>query len=155
MTLTFGEVAESHVGMQKIGSMAEKGFSYEELLQAQQYFESRGCDTLLVHLNQFLPQSGCDVIEQEQLQIAKTDPKSKPDILVARNGMKCLIDDDQGIYMLTEMLMFQWDKNLFNARRKVVQQKLARYNLNFDHVGQTANLKRGLGLRFLGTKYHY
>jgi len=27
MTLTFGEVAESHVGMQKIGVMDKKGFN--------------------------------------------------------------------------------------------------------------------------------
>ena len=38
MTLTFGEVAESHVGMQKIGVMDKKGFQYNELLKAQSFF---------------------------------------------------------------------------------------------------------------------
>lgn len=55
MTLTFGEVAESHVGMEKIGKMDPKGFTYDELVRAQAYFESRGCETMLIHLNDYLP----------------------------------------------------------------------------------------------------
>ena len=42
ITLTFGEVAESHVGMQQIGSMDEHCFSYNDLLHAQKYFSEKG-----------------------------------------------------------------------------------------------------------------
>ncbi len=145
MTLTFGEVAESHVGMQKIGKKAKRGFSYDELLRAQQYFKDRDCDTLLVHLNQFLPESGCDAEDDKQLKKAKTDKKFQAWILVARNGVKCLTGDDKGKNILTEMLIFKWDTKLYNERRKIVQNKRARHNLNFSDKKQIANFEEGKG----------
>lgn len=145
MTLTFGEVAESHVGMQKIGSMAERGFSYKELRRAQKYFNARGCATELIFLNNFLPAEGCDSYETEQLNIALNNDKYKAWILVARNGINCLTGDNKGENITTEMLMFKWDDKMYNERRGVVQNKLARHNLNFSDHKQTADFENGKG----------
>ena len=39
VTLTFGDLAESHVGMQKIGKMAERGFRLSDVQKATKWFE--------------------------------------------------------------------------------------------------------------------
>lgn len=146
MTLTFGEVAESHVGMEKIGKMDAKGFTYDELVRAQAYFESKGCETMLVHLNDYLPQGEPkDVIEKSQLKKAREHPSYQAWILVARNGIKCLTGDDKGKNILTEMLLFRWDTKLYNERRGIVQNKLARHNLNFSDTKQVADFEQGKG----------
>lgn len=144
MTLTFGEVAESHVGMQKIGQMDKVGFSLEDLLKAQGYFKSKGCETTLLHLNNFLPQC-CDEEENKQLQIAKEDNKYQAWILIAENGIECLTGDNKGKDLLTEMLLFEWDTKLYNERRNIVQEKRARHNLNFSDNKQKADFSQGKG----------
>ena len=145
MTLTFGEVAESHVGMEKIGKMDKKGFSYDELLIAKAYFESKGCKVLLVHLNDYLPQDVDDPIEKVQLKAANFNPRYQAWILIARDGIKCLTGDEGGKNILTEMLLFKWDTKLYNERRKIVQNKLARHNLNFSDTKQLADFEHGKG----------
>jgi hypothetical protein len=35
ITITLGEVAENHVGMQKIGTKSEKGFDIDKLITIQ------------------------------------------------------------------------------------------------------------------------
>ena len=40
VTLTFGDQAENHVGMQKIGKLADSGFDYNDLVQAKTKFEA-------------------------------------------------------------------------------------------------------------------
>ena len=52
ITITFGEVAENHVGMQKIGSKYDKGFSKIELETISDEFKS---DSYLYYLNDYLP----------------------------------------------------------------------------------------------------
>jgi hypothetical protein len=54
MTLTFGDVAESHVGMQKIGKMADNGFSLKDLQRASLYYESKGYKTIIINLNEYI-----------------------------------------------------------------------------------------------------
>ena len=93
VTLTYGDVAESHVGMQKIGQMAEKGFQLEDLQKAKTYFEEKGSTVQLITLNDFLP-------KEEQ---NKADPAY---LLVIRDGLKHLINDDKGQYLLTETQFF-------------------------------------------------
>ena len=145
VTLTFGDVAESHVGMQQIGQMADVGFSYEDLQGAKEYFDSKGCQTLLIHLNDFLPQFCEDQEENAYLEVAKTDPSYQAWVLVARDGLKCLTGDTEGKNLLTEMLLFKWDDQLWNPRKGQVQTKHARHNLNFAQVGQTADFQEGKG----------
>ena len=145
MTLTFGEVAESHVGMQKIGQKDKEGFSYNDLLKAQKYFNSKGCKTILLHLNNFLPEKCHDKEENEKLKIAKNQKSYQAWILVAKKGIECLTGDKDGENLLTEMLLFKWDTKLYNERRDIVQEKRARHNLNFSNKKQTADFTKGKG----------
>lgn len=145
VTLTFGDVAESHVGMQKIGKMADKGFSLSDIKKARKWFKSRGCETLIIELNQFLPEDVEDENERQSLIDAKERDKFKAYIFVARNGLKYLIDDNNGKDLLTEMLFFKWDTKVYNVKKKIVQNKNARYNLNFDEDHQVADFKIGNG----------
>lgn len=132
VTLTYGDVAESHVGMQKIGQMAEKGFQLEDLLKAKTYFEEKGSTVHLITLNDFLPKE-----EQNKAESAY--------LLVIRDGLKHLINDDKGHYLLTETQFFTWDAKLWNKRRKIVQNKNARHNLNFSDHKQVADFQNGKG----------
>ena len=146
ITLTYGEVAESHVGMQLIGTMCERGFCKTEMLKAKDVFEKLGCKTVMVNLNDFLPNEVENDYEKQQLKVAKTDKEFEAYVLVIRNGVSCLTNDKDGDkYLLNEMLFYPWDTKLYNERRGIVQNKNARYNLNFDKVGQTANFTEGKG----------
>ena len=147
ITLTFGEVAESHVGMQKIGNEAEVGFSHVDLVKTQNKFIKGGCKTLLIRLNDFLPKEGWEGItekERHELQEAKTKPEFEAYVLVVKNGLKALTGDD-GKELLTEMLLYKWDTMLYNERRKKVQNKNARYNVNFDQEKQVEEFSKGKG----------
>lgn len=140
VTLTFGDVAESHVGMQKIGRMAENGFNIDDIKRARKWFKARGCKTMIIKLNDFLPNSVETGEEQKKLLEAKDAY-----IFVARNGLKHLIGDDIGSNLLTEMLFFEWDTKIYNVKKKIVQNKNARYNLNFDDRHQVSDFKIGNG----------
>jgi len=147
VTLTFGEVAESHVGMQKIGRMADRGFSHEDLKRAADYFIRKGCDAFIIDLNAFLPDISTIKDEEEKMYLnqALHEEDFQAYVLVVRNGMKCTQDDNEGKHLLTEMLFFDWDSKLYNERRGIVQNKLARHNLNFDEHGQEADFQAGKG----------
>lgn len=142
MTLTFGDVAESHVGMQKLGKMADHGFTLEDITRASKYFSDRGCETIIVHLNAYLPETVKDPDESWFLEQAKIDPEYQAYVLIARGGLRVISDVNE---LTTEMLLYEWDTKLYNERRDVVQNKNARHNLNFDDERQTADFTQGKG----------
>lgn len=148
ITLTFGDVAESHVGMQKIGTMADKGFSYTDLVNAQKYFESLGCETGIIHLNKFLPKHPADYNNPKEvgsLQIANENIEYQAYVLVAKDGLKHLTGDNGVSELTLEMLLYDWDNKFYNTRRKVIQNKRARHNLNFSKTTQISDFKEGKG----------
>jgi len=145
VTLTFGDVAESHVGMQKIGKMADHGFSISDIKMAKKWFKMKGCETVLIKLNDFLPETVENTQEEGRLTDAKEDSECQAYVFVARDGLKYLIDDSNGINILTEMLLFKWDTKVYNVKRRVVQNKNARYNLNFSDRHQISDFKIGNG----------
>eukprot|EP01128_Nolandella_sp_AFSM9_P004644 TRINITY_DN2111_c0_g1_i2.p3 TRINITY_DN2111_c0_g1~~TRINITY_DN2111_c0_g1_i2.p3 ORF type:complete len:125 (+),score=56.32 TRINITY_DN2111_c0_g1_i2:690-1064(+) len=55
ITITFGDQAENHVGMQIIGAMHDTGFTLSDMDQAQQAFTHLGCQCEMVNLNNALP----------------------------------------------------------------------------------------------------
>jgi hypothetical protein len=55
-SLTFGDVAENHKGMQKIGQFAENGFTVNDLNRAKKWFDEKGCRCKLVNLTWLLPE---------------------------------------------------------------------------------------------------
>ena len=78
LTLTFGDVAENHVGMQKIGNLAEQGFTIQHLLHVKEYFDALNVETKIIHLN---------------------TPGIKADdayVLIIKNGVNSLLNDPNG-----------------------------------------------------------
>ena len=54
MTMTFSEVVENQTGMEMIGEISDKGFSYENLICAKGFFEKMGSNCELVCLNELI-----------------------------------------------------------------------------------------------------
>jgi hypothetical protein len=50
VTITFGDRAENHAGMQQLGAGAASGFTHGELLRAAQLFREQGCECQLLDL---------------------------------------------------------------------------------------------------------
>eukprot|EP00042_Codosiga_hollandica_P034434 m.240968 g.240968 ORF g.240968 m.240968 type:complete len:300 (-) comp54409_c0_seq2:80-979(-) len=128
-TLTFGDQAENHVGMQKIGQMAERGFSEAELSTAQEWFQARSISTELVRLNELLP----------------ADSNAEPAlVLMARGGLAALLDEGQTVdQFFTEQQVLDKDKKAFMYGRVV--NKHARHNLCFAETAQAPDYESGKG----------
>lgn len=54
ITITFGDQAENHRGMQKIGKEAKNGYSRKDLELSKEKFEKSGYKCILVNLNEYL-----------------------------------------------------------------------------------------------------
>lgn len=76
ITITFGDRAENHKGMQLLGTPATRGYSITELEAAQQKFEDKGYKTNMVDLNTYID------IEAPQAKV-----------LVVKRGADCLLDN--------------------------------------------------------------
>ena len=99
-----------------------------------------------MHLNNYLPTGQPpNFIEKAQLKKARENHSYQAWILIARNAIKYLNDDDKGKNILSEMLLFEWDSKLYNKRKGIVQNKLARHNLNFSDAKQVADFENGKG----------
>lgn len=121
-TLTFCDQAENHAGMQKIGSLAKDGFSVEELRSVHTQLTSQGVNCELVDLN------------------------DNAVVLVVRNGVNCLLNDNEGVnklYAEHAELKPQWDTKAV-MRGRVVN-KRARHNLCFADFDQAPDYDKGKG----------
>jgi len=128
-TLTFGDVAENHKGMEKIGQLAANGFTIEDLNNAQNYFNSLNAATRLVHLNQYLSH---DVITDDAY------------ILIIKNGVNILLNDDDGANKLfIEQDNLEKDKKALMYGRVV--NKHARHNLCFSSSSSLPDYEKGKG----------
>lgn len=54
-TITFGENAENHVGMQQLGKRGEYGFELSTIELAMRNFKDSGCEVELVKIHDALP----------------------------------------------------------------------------------------------------
>ncbi len=131
ITITFGDQAENHKGMQVIGTAAEKGFTLAELQNAQNYFNSIGCQSEIIHLNQFLPQG---ITCQENAYI-----------LVARGGVNAILKEHNltATHLFNEQAALDFDKKAFMYGRVV--NKHARWNLCYADFDQEPNYEEGRG----------
>lgn len=128
ITITFGDQAENHTGMQKLGSLAENGFSLSDLEKAKSFFESKGCECFILNLNDF--------------NDGKGDSAS---VLVIRKGVNAMLSDtgSSSNVLFKEQINLKWDtKALMRGR---VVNKHARYNLCFDEKGQDSSFEEGKG----------
>jgi len=118
ITLTFGDQAENHHGMQKIGNLSEKGFTYDDLIAAKTIFEEKGIECELVVL----------------------DKETDAYFLIARNGVSAFCSVKN---LWLEQLSLDPDKKAL-MRGRVVNKK-ARWNLCFSEFSQEANFEEGKG----------
>jgi hypothetical protein len=133
-TLTFGDVAENHARMQKIGKLSDSGFTYSDLLKAKAYFDENNIKTEVYHLNGLLNDE----------DISK---KLKPDdayVLVARKGVNILLNDENTADDLyNEQNNLEKDKKAY-MHGKVVDKK-ARHNLCFGETAQDPDYENKKG----------
>jgi len=121
VTITCGEVAENHVGMQKLGDIADVGFTIVDLERSKRYFEEQGYSCELVRLDSELP-------------------VPEAGILIVRNGLNAFANADA---LREEMVSLAWDTKA-KMRGRVVD-KHARHNLCFSKDGQKPDYSAGKG----------
>jgi hypothetical protein len=130
ITITFGDQAENHVGMQKIGQMANSGFTINELTLAKAKFEQIGCVCELVNLNNGLPAGNIG---------------DSASVLIIRNAVDKLLATihSNANAMLAEQSNLDVDKKALMYGRVV--NKHARHNLCFSDFSQDPDYENGLG----------
>ena len=130
MTLTFGDQGENHAGMEVIGKAAEEGFNENDLRRVQEFLGGLGHATELIDLRDYATDRPEDA------------PAPAAAFVLVIRGFLTKARADQ---ILKENLAFEWDKKLWNARQRKVQNKHARHNVCFDHVGRVADFENGKG----------
>ena len=128
ITLTFGDCAENHVGMEKLGQLSAKGegYSVAELNTLQTKLKNEH------HLN-------CELYRLDQNEYEEFPEAA---VLVIRNGVDALIAT-QAINLFNEQAALDVDKKAKMYGRVV--QKHARWNLCFDDIGHDPDYENGKG----------
>jgi len=124
-TITFGDVAENHAKMQKIGTLHENGYSIEKLQNIQKKLTSFGLETEMVDLN-----AGFD----SSFHQAK--------VLIIRRGAQFILGEETA-GLIQENDNLTMDKKA-KMKGKVVN-KVARWNLCFADEDQEPNYEDGKG----------
>lgn len=128
-TLTFGDQAENHVGMEKLGNPLEKGFDLDDLTRFQTHFRENGLETQLHCLNELF----ADGDQRRQ----NTDPAY---VLVVKNGVSLFANTDD--FFREQDALRKDDKAKMYGR---VVNKHARHNLCFADQGHPPNYEAGQG----------
>lgn len=121
-TITFGDQAENHHGMQMIGEAAAKGLTWKDLRDITCYFNS--CYSEIIRLDKFLP----------------SDVNEEATILIIHGGLNEIVDADA---FYEEQAQLKKDTKAFMWGRVV--NKHARHNLCFGPEGQEADYENGRG----------
>jgi len=131
ITLTFGDVAENHVGMQKIGTESTKGFTLDDLLKTKKWFNDKGSRTKLINLHDYLDEN-----EQSESDEAY--------LLIIKNAVNTMMGDNNGADLLyKEQETLKKDTKAFMYGRVV--NKHARYNLCFGEKSQKPDYENKKG----------
>ncbi len=128
ITITFGDVAENHPKMQKLGTMATEGFTVAEMEKMKENFISTGCQCEMISLP--FTHNG-----------AAKDLGAR--VLVIRDAVDLLLGKDKGKVLFAELSTLNWDKKAV-MRGRVVN-KRARWNLCFDEHSQGPDYEAGKG----------
>ena len=125
ITITFGDQAENHKGMQMIGTERNAGISDADLRSKFAELQALGHGVDLYDLNPGLE--------------ATTEPAS---VLVVRNGLESLFGHNPGD-LYTVLAALPWDQKVFMYGR--VANKHARYNLCFGDKSQAPDYEAKMG----------
>ena len=125
-TVTFGDVAENHAKMQKIGTLHENGYSIAQLLYIQEKLTGLGLETEMVDLN-----------------VGFNESFSDAKVLVIRRGAQYILGEETTEGLMAENDAQTMDKKAF-MKGKVVN-KVARWNLCFADEDQEPNYEDGKG----------
>lgn len=124
ITLTFGDMAENHVGMEQIGKRVSKGFQLLDFVNIQKRLNDMDIET----------------------EIYKLSDKDLPQayVLVIRNCIDKLMGQNGSLVDLTnEQKKLDWDKKAKIYGRVV--NKNARWNLCFDDKSREPDYANGKG----------
>jgi alkylated DNA repair dioxygenase AlkB len=127
ITITFGGQVENQVGMEKIGKMAEHGFSVSRLKKACKKFETKGYEAEVVNLNRLLPRD----VRGDSEEAA---------VLVVRNGIQALLGKKGADKLFKEQKELEWDTKTMMRGRMV--EKHARSNVCYADFHQKSNLEK-------------
>lgn len=129
-TITFGDQAENHVGMQKIGKLSQSGFKYKTLKKIYKRMKKvKEMKVELIKLHRYIEKDKKD---------KKIDKSNKACLLVIRGFADGMKDE---LYREQKKLIY--DKKAL-MRGKVVN-KRARYNICFGDSDQEPDYKHGKG----------
>lgn len=117
-TITFGDMAENHKGMQIIGKQLESGYTLSDILDIYQYFIHIYAKTKLIDLG------------------------NNAYVLVVKHGLSKLLNNNVDNF-INEQLSLQKDTKAFMYGRVV--NKHARHNLCFGSSNQEPNYELGKG----------
>jgi hypothetical protein len=130
-TITFGDVAENHARMQKIGTLHERGYSVTALQALGEKLQHMGLTTEYVSLNQ---RWLCPNMQHPELEAG---------VLIIRRGVQHILGTDTTQPLQEEHAPLDVDKKAFMKGRVV--NKHARWNLCFDDVDQEPDYQTGKG----------
>lgn len=136
ITLTFGDVAENNVGMEKIGELASEGFTLADLQLAKAAIEKKKIDGVTCTLIDLSPGLNGTSFEGEDYGAY---------ILVVRGAIPLLAAQKKGTAkkLLAEQRKLDWDtKALMKGR---VVDKKARHNLCYAEHRQEPDYENGKG----------
>ena len=139
ITVTFGEQAENHKGMQVIGNLMNQGFTCSELDNIKNNMLKCNLNVNIYDLNENL---------ENEIKCKVESSK----ILVIKNGVDFILSQNFGKFkkedLLNELLKLNYDKQAFMYGRVV--NKHARHNLCFSDFEQIADIqnKKGTVIKF-------
>lgn len=130
VTLTLGDQAENHAGMEKIGKLAQKGdgFNVEDLYNIKNKLEEIGCICEIIALDLYQELTEIDV---------SIEPPEEAYVLIIRDGVNKILHNCSEYThtdMFQEHIQLEVDKKAW-MRGRVVN-KHARWNLCFDDVSR-------------------
>lgn len=146
ITLTFGDQAENHVGMEQIGKMVEQGqgFNLKDFKKIKKNFENLGANVELYNI------SDMSYDEDDEDEVKDDDKRPDAYLLVIRDGVNVILKDlekDEDDYnaekLFYEQATLNVDKKAFMYGRVV--NKNARWNLCFDEKGKEPDYEKGKG----------